>query len=86
MGRLILIIVIVGAVFAAGYFMGMYTRPSRSPKVTRPERQELSALRELKSSVRSLASSHIELDPNLSRIILDEVDKTDKAVDRARAS
>ena len=82
MGRLLIIAIILGVVFLGGYLLGKYASgPNTGPKLTRPERKELTALRNLKSTVRSTASNHVELDPNLSRIILDEVDKTDKQLD-----
>lgn len=86
--RLIIPIIFIALIFAAGYIMGMYSgsASSKGPKLSRPERKELSELRSLKSTVRSTASSHMELEPNFARIILDEVDKTDKAVDTIRNS
>jgi hypothetical protein len=84
MGRLIIMLVILAVIFFAGYMLGKIQRPSQAPKLTRPERNELSALRGFKSTVRKTASNHMVLDSSLAQIILDEVDKTEKELDNVR--
>jgi hypothetical protein len=84
--RFLLIVLILGMIFFAGYVMGKYAnRSATQPKLTRPERKELSLLRSFKSNVRQTASNHMVLDSQLAQIILDDVDNTEKELDRVRS-
>lgn len=79
---LIPLIIVLALAFYAGYATG--SRNQTGPKLSRPERKELTALRALKSTVRKDASQHQLLDSPLAQIILDEVDKTESEIDNAR--
>ena len=83
--RVIIPLLILGIVFAAGYIAGMYTRPKAGPKLTRPERKELAELRELKTVARTTAAQHTDVYPELARIVQDEDERTDRKIDKIRA-
>lgn len=85
--RLLVPIIIVAVIFGAGYLMGRYagSKASTGPKLTRPERKELSELRMLKGVVRSTAAQHSDVYPELARIIQDEVETADRKIDEIKA-
>lgn len=84
--RLLIFIVPLIAVGVACFYVGRASAKTHGPKLTRPEREELSALREFKTMMRITAMNHVELEPNIARIVLDEISTTERDIDNARSA